>query len=109
MRTSNWTTLTNGCREAVTLANGTTYMLTFSGVDAAGVAANPITRANVVFDARILATIVVDSQPTYRPAFDTGSSLVGFPKVYVQQLCIRYTVSVIDTATNTVIAASGSG
>ena len=94
--------ITNGCREAVTLANGTTYMLTFSGINAEGVAANPITRANVVFDARILATIVVDSQPTYRPAFDTGSSLVGFPKVYVTNDASN-TVSVIDTAINTVI------
>ena len=100
--------ITNGCREAVTLANGATYMLTFSGIDAEGVAANPITRANVVFDARIIATVVVDSRPSYHPAFDTGSSLVGFPNVYVANAGSD-TVSVIDTATNTVIDAVAVG
>ena len=94
---------THGCREAVTLANGATYILNFSGVDAEGVAANPVTRANVVFDARILATVVVDSSPVYRPAFNLGlTSPVAIPTVYVTNVGSN-TVSAIELATNTVI------
>ena len=94
---------THSCREAVTLANGATYTLNFSGVDAEEVAANPITRAHVVFDARILATVVVDSQPAFRPAFNLGlTSPVAIPTVYITNADSN-TVSVIELATNTVI------